>query len=58
MRILNQRLDEVQELPRNLSEPRLKYFPSPDLRPEVLQETDEVQRSILMRQIETMKETG
>ena len=42
MRILNEKLDEFQEMPRNMSEPRMKYAPSPDLRPEALEEADEM----------------
>lgn len=42
MRILNEKLDEFQEMPRNMSEPRMKYVPSPDLRPEALEEADEM----------------
>lgn len=49
MRILNEKLDEYWELPRSMSEPRLKYVPSPDLRPEALEEADDVQRQILLQ---------
>lgn len=48
MRILNEKLDEFQEMPRNMSEPRMKYVPSPDLRPEALEEADEMQRNVLI----------
>ena len=50
LQMLNEKLDEVQEIPRNLSEPRMKYFPSPDLRPEALEEveSDEIRRAILL----------
>ena len=42
MAVLNERLDDVQEMPRNLSEPRRKYVASPDLRPEALDEADDM----------------
>ena len=48
MRILNEKLDEFQEMPRHMSEPRMKYVPSPDLRPEALEEADEMQRNVLI----------
>lgn len=48
MAILNERLDDVQEMPRNLSEPRKRYVPSPDLRPEVLEEADDMQKQVLL----------
>ena len=49
MRILNEKLDEYQELPRSLSEPRMKYAPSPDLRPEAIAEvTDDAQKQQLL----------
>lgn len=48
MAILNERLDDVQEMPRNLSEPRKRYVPSPDLRPEVLEEADDIQKQVLL----------
>ena len=51
MRILNDKLDEFQDKPRNMSEPRMKFVPSPDLRPEALEEADEVQRTILLQQM-------
>jgi alpha-beta hydrolase superfamily lysophospholipase len=48
MRILNEKLDEFQEMPRNLSEPKMRYVPSPDLRPEALEEADEAQRQLIL----------
>jgi hypothetical protein len=36
MKMLNEKLDEFQEKPRNMSEPKLKYVPTPDLRPEAI----------------------
>lgn len=33
MQKLNFKLDEYQDKPRNMSEPKLKYIPTPDLRP-------------------------
>jgi len=36
IKILNEKLDEVTEMPRNLSEPRMKYVPSPDFREEAI----------------------
>jgi len=41
MSLLNAKLDEYQEIPRNLSEPIKRYVPSPDFRPEALAEADE-----------------
>jgi hypothetical protein len=35
MQKLNCKLDEYQDKPRNMSEPKLKYIPTPDLRPEI-----------------------
>ena len=35
---LNEKLDEFQDKPRNLSEPKLKYIPAPDLRPETIEQ--------------------
>ena len=58
MRILNDKLDEFQDKPRNMSEPRMKYVPSPDLRPEALEEADEVQRTILLQQMKQIQDTG
>ena len=52
MRILNEKLDEYQELPRNISEPKMKYVPSPDLRVEALEEADEAQRAVLLEQMQ------
>ena len=56
--ILNEKLDDYQEMPRNMSEPRMKYVPSPDLRPEALEEADEGQRQILLQQMKQIQETG
>jgi hypothetical protein len=33
---LNAKLDQYQDKPRNFSEPKLKYMPTPDLRPEAI----------------------
>jgi hypothetical protein len=38
MKKLNAKLDEFAEKPRNFSEPKLKYLPTPDLRPEAVQQ--------------------
>ena len=41
-----------------MSEPRYKYVPSPDMRPEALEEADETQRLVLLEQMRQMQETG
>ena len=58
MCILNAKLDEYQECPRNLSEPNRRYVPSPDFRPEALEEADEEQQAILLAQMQIVQETG
>ena len=45
-------------MPRTLSEPRMRYVPSPDMRPEALEEADDVQRQLLIQQMKQMQETG
>ena len=37
---LNNKLDDFQEKPRNRSEPRMKYMPSPDFSPKALEEAE------------------
>jgi hypothetical protein len=37
MQKLNNKLDEYQDKPRNFSEPKLRYVPTTDLRPEVIE---------------------
>jgi len=37
---LNEKLDNYQERPRNMSEPRKRYIGSPDARPEALEKMD------------------
>ena len=51
IRILNEKLDETHEKPRNRSEPRKRFVASPDMRPEALEEADEEHRQALMAQI-------
>ena len=41
MQKLNDKLDEFEPMPRNRSEPRMKYYPSPDFRPEAMEKLDE-----------------
>ena len=48
MSLLNAKLDEYQECPRNLSEPIKRYVPSPDFRPESLEQADEEQQELLL----------
>lgn len=36
IKTLNAKLDQYQDKPRNFSEPKLKYMPTPDLRPEAI----------------------
>lgn len=36
MKLLNERLDQFQDKPRNMSEPKMRYVPSADLRPEAV----------------------
>lgn len=37
MQKLNRKLDEFQDKPRNFSEPKLRYVPTADLRPEAIE---------------------
>ena len=37
MQKLNNKLDEYQDKPRNFSEPKLRYVPTADLRPEAIE---------------------
>jgi hypothetical protein len=37
LKMLNDKLDEFQEKPNSFSEPRKRYVPSPDLRPEAVE---------------------
>lgn len=36
LKLLNDKLDEFQDKPRNMSEPKLRYVAPPDLRPEAV----------------------
>jgi len=48
LKMLNKKLDDFQEKPRNRSEPRMKYVPSPDFRPQTIEEAEpHVQQLIL-----------
>lgn len=58
MKVLNEKLDEFCEKPRNLSEPRKRYVPSPDFTPEALEAADEAQRKVLAHQMQQVQETG
>ena len=49
MQKLNDKLDEFEPMPRNRSEPRMKYYPSPDFRPEAMEKLDEEQRRIFLQ---------
>jgi len=49
MSFLNEKLDEYQEKPRNITEPRKKYMASPDMRPEALEMMDPMQREIFIQ---------
>ena len=41
-------------MPRTLSEPRMRLVPSPDMRPEALEEADDAQRILLIQQMNQM----
>ena len=49
MRMLNDKLDDFQERPRNRSEPKKKYVPSPDFSPKALEEAEPLQRQYLLK---------
>ena len=49
MKMLNNKLDEFQEKPRNRSEPKLKYVPSPDFSPKALEEAEPHQKQYLLK---------
>lgn len=55
MMLLNEKLSEYQDVPRHFSEPKKKYYPSPDLRPEVVEALDEDQRQALIMSLEQRK---
>lgn len=50
---LNERLDNYQERPRNMSEPRKRYIGSPDARPEALEKMDPPVREHFIEQLES-----
>lgn len=52
MKLLNEKLDDFQEKPRNRSEPKLKYVPSPDFRPQALAEAEPHQRALLEQKLQ------
>ena len=52
MKLLNEKLDDFQEKPRNRSEPKLKYVPSPDFRPQALAEAEPPQRALLEQKLQ------
>ena len=56
MRKLNEKIDDYQPMPLNRSEPRKKYYPSPDFRPEAFAELDDKQRAILMHRYDLEQE--
>lgn len=58
MKLLNEKLDDFQEKPRNRSEPKLKYVPSPDLSPTALAEAEPHQRQMLLQKRQEERESG
>ena len=54
MRMLNEKLDDFQEKPRNRSEPKKKYVPSPDFSPKALEEAEPHQRQYLLKQMQEL----
>lgn len=48
LKMLNEKLDEFQEKPASFSEPRRRYVPSPDLRPEAVEALEPHQKLQLM----------
>ena len=49
LKMLNDKLDNYQEKPRNRSEPKMKYVPSPDFSPKALEEAEPLQRQFLLK---------
>ena len=47
--MLNEKLDDYAEKPYNFSEPRKRYVPSPDLRPEAIEALEPRQKQVLMQ---------
>lgn len=58
LKMLNDKLDDYQEKPYTFSEPRKRYVPSPDLRPEAIESLEPHQRDVLMQQLQYMQESG
>ena len=52
MKLLNEKLDDFQEKPRNRSEPKQKYVPSPDFSPKALAEAEPHQRALLLQKMQ------
>lgn len=52
MKRLNQKLEEFAEKPRTLSEPKLRYIPTADLRPEAIEAMEPQARWLLQKQLQ------